>query len=133
MPRTREPFYEPPTNGAAMKRARREQGLEEEIALLRVKLKQFVEQDEPDEGLILSAVNTLGRALMAQARLRGAAPAEVRVRLRAVMRQLGTYVKEGVDERTAVSDEPSAVSHQPSAAGARPPAERSGGIDAPGG
>ncbi len=94
MSKSREPFYQPPTNGAAMKRARREQGLDEEIALLRVKLKQFVEAEQPDEGLILSAVNTLGRALMAQARLRGVDSASAGVRARGVIRQLGDYLKE---------------------------------------
>ncbi len=94
MSKARESFYQPPANGAAMKRARREQGLDEEIALLRVKLKQFVEQDQPDEGLILSTVNVLGRALMAQARLRGSAPAVAGSRARAVLRQLGSYLKE---------------------------------------
>jgi hypothetical protein len=98
MPRAREPFYQPPSNGATMKRARREQGLDEEIALLRVKLKQFVEQEQPDEGLILSTVNTLGRALMAQARLRGATPAVARARAQAVIRRLGGILKEEADD-----------------------------------
>jgi hypothetical protein len=90
----KEPFYEPHPNGAAMKRARREKGLDEEIALLRVRLKQFVEQEQPDEGLILSTVNTIGRALMAQARIRGLDPAAAGARMRAAMRQLGTILKE---------------------------------------
>jgi hypothetical protein len=94
MAKSKDPFYHPPSNGAAMKRARRERGLEDEIALLRVKLKQFVEQEQPDEGLILSAINTLGRALMAQARLQGASPATARLRTQAVVRQLGAYLKE---------------------------------------
>jgi transposase len=94
MPKARDSFYQPPSNGAAIKRARREQGLDEEIALLRVKLKQFVEQERPDEGLILSTIDTLGRALMAQARLRSADPATAAGRARAVIRHLGGILKE---------------------------------------
>jgi hypothetical protein len=89
-----EPFYRPRSNGDAMRRAARVKGLGQEIALLRVKLQEFVEADPIDEGLILSAVNALGRAMMAQARIQGVDPGDASKRMAAAIRQLGLFLEE---------------------------------------
>jgi hypothetical protein len=87
------PFdYDPPENGDAMAAAREETGLEKEIALLRVKLKKYVDQGQADIGLILAVVNALGRALLALARLGTGGP-EANHRLLEAMKLLGSYLQ----------------------------------------
>ena len=81
-------------NAKTMRRARLEKALDEEIALLRVKLQTFTASAQPDEGLILSAINTLGRSLMTQARTQVSDPTETSERMAAVIRQLGVMLEE---------------------------------------
>lgn len=51
-----------------------------------------------DEGLVLSVINTLGRALLAQARTGGADPDAAAGRLRAALKQLGLILGEDGNE-----------------------------------
>lgn len=89
-------YHEPSKHekGKALLEAREVTGLDEEIALLRTRLHRFAKSENPDDGLILSAMNTLARALMAQARMTGGDSAETNKRIAAAIRQLGDILEE---------------------------------------
>jgi hypothetical protein len=82
------------TDEEALEEARRIKGLDEEIALLRATLKKYRNQKEPDVGLILIAINTLARTLIARMRIKETDATDASKRMAAVIRQLGGILEE---------------------------------------
>jgi hypothetical protein len=97
MARRKDPYYARPparNDSEALEEARRITGLDEEIALLRATLKRYREQTEPDAGLILIAINTLARTLIARSRIGGSDKDDASRRMAAVIRHFGAILEE---------------------------------------
>ena len=92
MPKTssKGPFYELPeeSNGKALQEARRVRGLDEEIALLRARLRELVREGQASDRSLLAAINTLSRAVLTQARVGTDGLDAANARIAAVVRQL---------------------------------------------
>jgi hypothetical protein len=73
-------------------------GLDQEIALLRSRLKGHLELPPPDEGMLLAWINALARALMAKARIEGTGRSNARKHTAAVIRELGSIFLEDPPE-----------------------------------
>jgi hypothetical protein len=73
-------------------------GLDEEIAVLRVRLRKHLETEKPDEGLVLAWINALARALLAKARIERVDPGKAQKQVAAVIRELGSIFLEDPPE-----------------------------------
>jgi hypothetical protein len=91
-----EPYYAltKAGNAEALREALSVRGLDEEIALVRTRLRDHLEAESPDEGLVLAWINTLARALLAKARIEGAGRARTKKQVAAVVRELGSIFLE---------------------------------------
>lgn len=81
-------FVEP--DRQALAEAREINGLEEEIALLRLRLRGLIEEKPDDLRLVIQAINTLVRAVIAESRLAGPDQQEMIRRMADAVQQLGS-------------------------------------------
>jgi len=90
--RRRRSFYEEALSAAErleLEEARRLEGLDEEIALLRLKLKRALEEEPQNLGLIVKGLELLVRAVSAHYRLSREDEEGLAQGLRAVLREIG--------------------------------------------
>jgi hypothetical protein len=68
---TRREFYDRAASAAELEAARAIDGLDDEIALLRLEIRRLIADDAPDPRLVQGAMRLLVQGVMAQHRLNG--------------------------------------------------------------
>lgn len=71
MTRRTKAFYDRAVSAADLEAARELDGLDEEIALLRVEIRRLISEDQPDDRLVQGAMRLLVQGVIAQHRLSG--------------------------------------------------------------